>query len=119
MQNATIYHNPNCGTSRNTLEMLRQNGIEPVVIEYLKSPPGREKLLELMSAAGLNARELLRSKESLCKELGLDAPATTDAEIIDAMVQHPILMNRPIVVTAMGTRLCRPAERVLEIIQQG
>ena len=114
----TIYYNPKCGTSRTTLAAIRKAGIEPEVIEYLKSPPGRARLVELMKAAGLSARELIRSKEKVFAELDLDGPKVTDAALIDAMVEHPILMNRPIVVTAQGVRLCRPADRLAEIFQE-
>lgn len=112
----TIYHNPKCGTSRNVLAAIRAAGIEPQVIEYLKEPPGRTKLVQLMKAAELSARDLVRSKEKVFAELGLDRDGITDKALIDAMVEHPILMNRPIVVTAKGTRLCRPADRLDEIL---
>ena len=112
----TIYHNPRCGTSRNTLAMIRDAGIEPEVIEYLQSPPSRDTLRHLVAATGLPARELLRAKEPLCAELGLDDPALGDEDLIEAMADHPILMNRPLVVTPLGTRLCRPSERVLGIL---
>lgn len=112
----TIYHNPSCGTSRNTLAMIRQSGQEPEVIEYLKSPPARERLVELIAAMGIKPRELLRSKGTPYAELGLDDPALTDDHLIDAMVKHPVLINRPIVVTPLGTRLCRPSEQVLDIL---
>ncbi len=111
-----IYHNPNCGTSRNTLAIIRENGIEPEVIEYLKTPPGRKQLVELIAASGLTVREIMRSKQGIYSELNLDDPAKTDDELIDAMMEHPILINRPIVVTDKGTRLCRPKETVLEIL---
>ena len=112
----TIYHNPDCGTSRNTLALIRNSGAEPVVVEYLKQPPGRAKLIELIAALGLPVRELLRRKGTPHDELGLDDPALTDNQLLDAMVAHPILMNRPIVVTPLGTRLCRPSEAVIEIL---
>ena len=112
----TIYHNPKCGTSRTTLQAIRDKGIEPEVIEYLKTPPGRARLVELMKAAGLSPRELIRTKEKLYAELGLGADGVTDKALIDAMVEHPILMNRPIVATAKGVRLCRPADRLGEIL---
>ncbi len=112
----TIYHNPKCGTSRTTLAAIREAGIEPEVIEYLKTPPGRARLVALMTEAGLSARELIRSKEKVFAELGLDGANVTNAALIDAMVEHPILMNRPIVVTAKGVRLCRPADRLSEIL---
>jgi arsenate reductase len=112
----TIFHNPSCGTSRNTLAMIRQSGIEPVVIEYLKTPPDRARLVALIEAMGGGARALLREKESVYGELGLGDPALGDDALIDAIVAHPILMNRPIVGTAKGTRLCRPAETVIELL---
>lgn len=118
MSTITIYHNPKCGTSRNTLAMIRNSGAEPTVIEYLKTPPTREQLQALIAASGLSVRETLRSKEALCSELGLTDPARTDDELIDAMLAHPILINRPLVVTPLGTRLCRPSERVLDILPQ-
>ena len=118
MSTITIYHNPRCGTSRNTLAMIRESGVEPEVIEYLKTPPSRETLQALAAATGQPVRELVRSKEALFTELGLDAPGVTDAQLIDAMLQHPILINRPIVVTPLGTRLCRPSERVLDLLPQ-
>jgi arsenate reductase len=112
----TIYHNPDCGTSRNTLAMIRQSGTEPTVIEYLKTPPSRETLKELISAMGISVRALLREKGTPYKELGLDDPKRTDDELIDRMLAHPILINRPIVVTPKGVRLCRPSEAVLDIL---
>ena len=118
MSDITIYHNPRCGTSRNTLAMIRNSGEEPVVIEYLKAPPSREKLVELIAAAGLGVRGIMRAKEALFSELGLGDPAKTDEALIDAMMAHPILINRPIVVTPLGTRLCRPSEVVLDILPQ-
>ncbi len=118
MSEITIYHNPRCGTSRNTLAMIRNSGEAPRVIEYLQTPPGRETLLALIAAAGLGVRGIVRAKEALFTELGLDDPATSDAELIDAMLAHPILINRPIVVTPLGTRLCRPSEVVLDILPQ-
>ena len=116
MSDITIYHNPRCGTSRNTLAMIRNTGAEPNVIEYLKNPPTRETLVALIAAAGLGVRGIVRAKEAVFTELGLDDPAKTDEELIDAMMAHPILINRPIVVTPLGTRLCRPPEVVLEIL---
>ncbi|HEY7670388.1 MAG TPA: arsenate reductase (glutaredoxin) [Hyphomicrobium sp.] len=113
----TIYHNPACGTSRNTLAMIRQSGVEPEIIEYLKTPPTKARLKELIKAMGVSPRELLRRKGTPYDELGLDDPNLTDAELIDAMVAHPILINRPIVVTPRGVRLCRPSEVVLEILE--
>ena len=118
MSDITIYHNPRCGTSRNTLAMIRNSGAEPRVIEYLKTPPTREKLVELIAAAGLGVRGIMRAKEALFAELGLADPARSDDELIDAMMAHPILINRPIVVTPQGTRLCRPSEVVLGILPQ-
>lgn len=112
----TIYHNPKCGTSRSTLAAIRQSGIEPEVIEYLKTPPRRARLVELMGAAGLSPAGLVRSKEKLFAELGLDRDGVSDKALVDAMVEHPILMNRPIVVTPKGVRLCRPADRLAEIL---
>jgi arsenate reductase len=109
----TIYHNPDCGTSRNTLAMIRQSGGVPVVIEYLKDPPSRERLQELIAAMGIPVRALLRQKGTPYHELGLDDPKWTDEELIDLMLAHPILINRPIVETPKGIRLCRPSERVL------
>jgi arsenate reductase (glutaredoxin) len=111
-----IYHNPACGTSRNTLAMIRQSGVEPEVIEYLKTPPSREKLKELIAAMGVPVRSLLREKGTPYKELGLDDTKWTDEELINFMLAHPILINRPIVVTPKGVRLCRPSEVVLEIL---
>jgi arsenate reductase len=112
----TIYHNPNCGTSRNTLALIRNSGAEPAVVEYLKTPPGRAKLVELIAALGVPVRGLLREKGTPYAELGLGDAGWTDDQLIDFMVAHPILMNRPIVVTPLGTRLCRPSEVVLEIL---
>jgi arsenate reductase (glutaredoxin) len=112
----TIYHNPDCGTSRNTLAMIRQSGEEPVVIEYLKHPPTREKLLALIAAMGITPRALLREKGTPYAELRLDDPALSDAQIVEAMLAHPILINRPIVETSKGTRLCRPSKVVLDIL---
>ena len=112
----TIYHNPDCGTSRNTLAMIRQAGEEPVVIEYLKTPPNREKLISLMAAMGATPRDLLRQKGTPYDELGLVDKSLSDESLIDAMMAHPILINRPIVETQKGTRLCRPSELVLEIL---
>jgi arsenate reductase len=111
-----IYHNPDCGTSRNTLRMIRQSGEEPEVIEYLKTPPSREKLVELTAAMGTTPRDLLREKGTPYAELGLGDPKWTDEELIDFMRRHPILINRPIVVTPLGTKLCRPSEAVLDIL---
>jgi arsenate reductase (glutaredoxin) len=116
MSDITIYHNPACGTSRNTLALIRNSGVEPEVIEYLKTPPTREKLLELITQMAMPVREVMRCKEKLHDELGLDNPALGDDALIDAMLAHPILINRPIVVTPLGTRLCRPSEAVLDIL---
>jgi arsenate reductase len=113
----TIYHNPDCGTSRNTLAMIRQSGTEPTVIEYLKTPPSREKLAELISAMGGSVRNLLREKGTPYKELGLDDPKWSDDELLDIMIAHPILINRPIVVTPKGVRLCRPSEAVIGLLE--
>ena len=112
----TIYHNPACGTSRNTLEMIRQSGEEPRIIEYLKTPPSRETLIELLDVMGMKPRELLREKGTPYAELGLDDPALTDDALLDAAMLHPILINRPIVVTPKGVRLCRPSEAVLDLL---
>ena len=112
----TIYHNPACGTSRNTLAMIRQSGEEPEVIEYLKTPPIRERLVELIAAMGISPRDLLRRKGTPYDELGLDDEKWSDDELVDFMIAHPILINRPIVVTRKGVRLCRPSEVVLEIL---
>jgi len=112
----TIFHNPACGTSRNTLALIRHAGIEPVVVEYLRTPPSKEKLRELVTAMGISVRELLRQKGTPYAELGLDDPALSDEQLLDAMLAHPILMNRPIVVTELGTKLCRPSEEVLELL---
>jgi len=112
----TIYHNPECGTSRNTLGLIRNSGIEPTIIEYLKSPPDRTTLLNLIAQAGLSVRDAVREKGTPFVELGLDDPATTDEQLIDAMLAHPILINRPFVVTPTGVRLCRPSEVVLDIM---
>ena len=113
---ATIYHNPDCGTSRNTLALIRHAGIEPTVIEYLRTPPSRKQLTKLIDEAMLKPREALREKGTPFAELGLDEAGITDDVIIDAMLQHPILINRPFVVTPRGTRLCRPSEVVLNIL---
>jgi arsenate reductase (glutaredoxin) len=112
----TIYHNPACGTSRNTLAMIRQSGETPEVIEYLKNPPDRARLIELIAAMGISVRALLREKGTPYAELGLADPKWSDDELIDFMLDHPILINRPIVVTPKGTRLCRPSEAVLDLL---
>lgn len=116
MSAITIYHNPRCGTSRNTLAMIRNSGVEPEVIEYLQHPPTRERLRELAAASGVGVRGLLRAKEPLCAELGLDDASLDDETLLQAMVANPVLINRPVVVTPLGTRLCRPSEVVLEIL---
>jgi len=112
----TIYHNPACGTSRNTLEMIRRSGEEPEVVEYRQTPPSRERLVELIGAMGIRPRELLREKGTPYAELGLGDPALSDDDIVDAMMVHPILINRPIVVTEKGAALCRPSEKVLSLL---
>lgn len=112
----TIYHNPACGTSRNTLAMIRASGVEPNVIEYLKTPPTREKLLDIIEKTGGDIRALIREKGTPYAELGLDNPDLPDEALLDAMLQHPILINRPIVVTAKGAKLCRPSELVLAML---
>ncbi len=111
-----IYHNPDCGTSRNTLAMIRQSGEEPEIIEYLKTPPTRERLIQLIAAMGITPRALLREKGTPYQALGLGEATWTDDQLIDAMIAHPILINRPIVVTPKGVRLCRPSEVVLDIL---
>ena len=116
MTRVTIYHNPDCGTSRNTLALIRNSGIEPEVIEYLKTPPTREKLVELIGRMDIPVRDLLRQKGTPYAELALDNPALTDDQRLDAMMAHPILINRPIVITPLGILLCRPSERVLDIL---
>jgi len=112
----TIFHNPACGTSRNTLALIRNSGVEPVVVEYLKTPPGRDTLAALIAAMGVPVRSVLRQKGTPFDELKLDNPDWTDDQLIDFMATYPILMNRPIVVTPLGTRLCRPSELVLDIL---
>jgi arsenate reductase len=116
MSDITIYHNPACGTSRNVLAMIRNSGEEPQVIEYLKTPPDRATLVRLIAAMGITPRELLRQKGTPYDALGLDSAAWTDAQLIDCMLREPILINRPIVVTPLGTRLCRPSELVLDLL---
>jgi len=111
-----IYHNPACGTSRNTLAMIRNAGIEPHVIEYLKTPPSRKMLVQLIGRMGISARALLREKGTPYADLGLDNPDLTDDQLLDAMMAHPILINRPIVVSPKGVRLCRPSEQVLDLL---
>jgi len=114
----TIYHNPACGTSRNVLDYIRKAGIEPTVIEYLKHPPDRQTLLALLAAMGMSPRALLREKGTPYVELGLAEDRWTDEQLVDRMLEHPILINRPIVVTPWGTRLCRPSESVLDLIRR-
>ena len=122
MSTVTIYHNPACGTSRNVLALIRNAGVEPEVVEYLKNPPDKATLNALILAMGTGARALLREKGTPYADLGLADPTWSDAQLVDFMLQHPILINRPIVVTALGTKLCRPSEAVLDILpnpQQG
>jgi arsenate reductase len=115
----TIYHNPDCATSRNTLGLIRNSGIEPTIIEYLKTPPSRDELIVLIKLMGLSVRELLRTNTAPYRELGLDEKRWTDDQLIDAMMAHPILINRPIVKSSLGVRLCRPSELVLDILPNG
>ena len=112
----TLYHNPQCGTSRNVLAMIRNSGEEPEIVEYLKTPPSRRTLVELINRMGISPRDLLRRKGTPYDELGLDDPKFTDDVLIDLMLEHPILINRPIVVTPGGVKLCRPSETVLDIL---
>jgi arsenate reductase len=116
MTDVVIYHNPACGTSRNTLALIRHAGIEPTIVEYLSSPPSREKLRELVAAMGLSVRALLREKGTPYAALGLADPCWTDEQLLDFIGAHPILMNRPVVSTPLGTKLCRPSEEVLELL---
>lgn len=116
MSDITIFHNPACGTSRNAIALIRNSGVEPVVIEYLKTPPTRTKLVELLAAMGIGVRHLLRRKGTPYEALQLDEAHWTDDQLIDFIVAHPILMNRPIVVSSLGTRLCRPSETVLDLL---
>lgn len=116
MTDIVIYHNPECGTSRNALAMIRNAGIEPHVVEYLKTPPSRAMLESLIERAGISPRALLREKGTPFADLGLDNPGLTDAQLIDAMMDHPILINRPLVVSPLGVKLCRPSEEVLDLI---
>ena len=116
--NVTIYHNPQCGTSRNTLELIRNTGVEPVIIEYLINPPSREELVDLIAAMNIPVRDLLRKKGTPYEEFNLADPTLSDDSLIDFMIQHPILINRPVVVTEMGTKLCRPSEAVLDILSR-
>lgn len=119
MSNITIYHNPACGTSRNTLEMIRNSGTEPTIIYYLDTPPTREELTRLISEMGISVRALLRKNVEPYEKLGLDEDKFSDAQLTDFMLQHPILINRPVVVSPLGTRLCRPSEIVLDILPEG
>jgi len=114
-----IYHNPDCGTSRNALGLIRKAGIEPHVVEYLKTPPSRALLVELIDRAGMTPRELVRDKGTPYAELGLGDPSLSDDALIDAMMDHPILINRPLVVSPLGVKLCRPSETVAELIEGG
>jgi arsenate reductase len=116
MSDITIFHNPACGTSRNVLALIRNSGVEPMVIEYLKAPPSRTKLVELLAAMGIGVRDLLRRKGTPYEDLKLDEVHWTDDQLLDFIVQHPILMNRPIVVSPLGTRLCRPSEIVIDLL---
>lgn len=116
MSNVTIYHNPGCGTSRNTLELIRNSGTEPTVILYLETPPTRAELVKMIADMGISARALLRKNVEPYEQLGLAENSFSDEQLIDSMLQHPILINRPIVVTPLGTRLCRPSEVVLDIL---
>lgn len=119
MADITIYHNPACGTSRNTLALIRHAGLEPTVIEYLQAPPGKDRLRQLVQQMGIPVRALLREKGAPYAELGLADPKWTDEQLLDFMVAHPVLINRPVVVTPLGTKLCRPSEEVLEILPVG
>jgi arsenate reductase len=116
MTGVTIYHNPACGTSRNTLALIRNSGVEPEIVEYLKTPPSRDRLADLIRRMGVPVRGVLREKGTLYAELGLDDPSLSDDRLLDAMIAHPILINRPIVETPLGVRLCRPSEAVLDIL---
>lgn len=116
MSDITIFHNPACGTSRNVLALIRNSGVEPVVVEYLKTPPSRATLVELLAAMGIGVRDLLRRKGTPYEALKLDEAHWTDQQLLDFIVQHPILMNRPIVISPLGTRLCRPSETVLDLL---
>lgn len=113
----TIYHNPECGTSRNTLAMIRQSGVEPIVVEYLQHPPSRERIMEMVSGAGMTLRQAIRQKDTPYEELGLADPSLSDDALLDAIGQRPVLLNRPFVETPIGTRLCRPSEIVLDILE--
>ena len=116
MTEVVIYHNPECGTSRNTLAMIRNAGIEPTIIEYLRHPPSRAELAAMIASAGLTVRQALREKGTPFQELGLGDPGLSDEQLLDAMMAHPILINRPFVITSRGVRLCRPSEVVLDIL---
>lgn len=116
MPSVTIYHNPRCSTSRNTLALIREAGIEPTIIEYLKHPLDKQEIQSILEKSGLTAKELIRSKEEIFKTLHLDAEGTSEEQLIEAMVEHPVLMNRPVVITDKGVRLCRPIEVVKEIL---
>lgn len=116
MTDIVIYHNPDCGTSRNTLAMIRNSGIEPHVVEYLKTPPGRTMLEQLIERAGISPRALLRKKGTPYAELGLDDDSLADTALVDAMMAHPVLINRPLVVSPLGVKLCRPSEAVLDLL---
>ncbi|KQW22099.1 arsenate reductase [Afipia sp. Root123D2] len=116
MTDVVIYHNPRCGTSRNTLELIRNAGVEPHIIEYLKSPPSRDVLKDTLRRAGLTPRQAIRAKENLYRELKLDDPAVSDDQLLDAMIAHPVLIERPLVVTSKGVRLCRPSELVIDLL---
>ena len=117
MSHVTIYHNPSCGTSRNTLAMIRASGVEPEVIEYLKIPPSREQLVKLIAAMGVGVRDIVREKGTPYLELGLNDLSLSEDALLDAMLQYPVLINRPIVVTSKGVKLCRPSELVLSILE--
>ncbi|WLI78676.1 glutaredoxin-dependent arsenate reductase [Kosakonia sp. H02] len=119
MSNITIYHNPACGTSRNTLEMIRNSGVEPTIILYLETPPSRDVLVKLIADMGISVRALLRKNVEPYEQLGLAQDRFSDDQLLDFMLQHPILINRPIVVTPLGTRLCRPSEVILDILPDG
>ena len=119
MTDIVIYHNPDCGTSRNALAMIRNAGIEPHVVEYLKTPPTRAMLENLLARSGLTPRDLLREKGTPFAELGLGDPGLTDLQLIDAMMAHPVLINRPLVVSPLGVKVCRPSEEVLDLIPEG
>lgn len=119
MSSITIFHNPACGTSRNTLALIRHAGLKPTVVEYLKQPPSKEQLRDLLAAMGMSARELLRQKGTPYAELGLEDPKWSDDQLLDFIGEHPVLMNRPVVATPLGVKLCRPSEAVLELLPVG